>query len=214
MEHGMSTLLGFDVREEFVELPHIWDEARRKRYLLREDVRKPLSVDTAVWPSLFGDGLPYEQRRSLGIEDANVAAWRGPNQSLWDDFGAMKAALTRLSPRASSIVAVTLGVADPSHSFLDAGPTLVPIQTIPPHGQWRFLGFDIADAGLTSGLSNCGYEPLERVGLQSWTSALNEHHLFTDPQRAWAFRAITDGRVPEHAPFFVLGMWSMSTAES
>jgi hypothetical protein len=115
------------------------------------------------------------------------------------------------TPRPSSIVAVTLSATDPTQLFRHVQPTLVPIQTMPPDGQWGFLGFDIADAGLTSGLSNCGYEPLERVGLQSWTSTLNDHHLFTDPQRAWAFRAITDQRVPEHSPFFVLGLWSLLT---
>jgi hypothetical protein len=72
---------------------------------------------------------------------------------------------------------------------------------------WRLLGFDVADAGLTSGLSNCGHKQSEIAGLRaSWVADLNEHHLFTDMARALAFRDVTDRRVPEHAPFFVYAL--------
>jgi hypothetical protein len=55
---------------------------------------------------------------------------------------------------------------------------------------------------------NCGYQRSELAGLRaSWTSDLNEHHLFTDVKRAFAFRDLTDRRIPEHAPFFVYALW-------
>ena len=72
---------------------------------------------------------------------------------------------------------------------------------------WRFLGFDIADPGI-SGLSNCGYSDTERNALAArWGADLNRYHLFDDLDRAFAFRDLTNGRVPEHAPFFVIGLW-------
>lgn len=70
------------------------------------------------------------------------------------------------------------------------------------------LGFDVADAGLTSGLTNCGFGQSERSTLRaSWAPGLNEHHLFVDVEQAFAFRGLAGGRVPEHAPFFVYALY-------
>ena len=72
---------------------------------------------------------------------------------------------------------------------------------------WRPLGFDIAD-GAISGLSNCGYLPDEAHALrEAWAARLNEHGLFDEARDALAFRAVTDARVREHAPFAVYGIW-------
>lgn len=72
---------------------------------------------------------------------------------------------------------------------------------------WQRLGFDVAD-GAISGLSNCGYEADEAGALRAtWAARLNEHGLFVDVHDALAFRAVTDGRVREHAPFAVYAMW-------
>lgn len=78
---------------------------------------------------------------------------------------------------------------------------------------WRPLGFDIADGTTISGLSNCGYEADEADMLRSaWAARLNEHGLFDDVADALAFRAITDARVREHAPFAVYAMWMLEGA--
>jgi hypothetical protein len=73
---------------------------------------------------------------------------------------------------------------------------------------WRFLGYDIADAGDISGLSNCGYEGHELESLRpTWAPRLNDHGLFSDASDAISFRSVTDKRVAEHAPFRVCGIW-------
>ncbi len=73
---------------------------------------------------------------------------------------------------------------------------------------WTLLGLDVADAGFISGLSNCGYDASELALLRAeWAPALNAHHLFTDADRAFAFRELTSRRVPEHAPFFVYALY-------
>jgi hypothetical protein len=80
----------------------------------------------------------------------------------------------------------------------------------PPAG-WSFLGFDVADAGLLSGLANCGY-PDHQVLLEArkkWFNRLNEWHLFQEENAARSFREEVAIRVPEHAPFFVYGLWVM-----
>lgn len=66
------------------------------------------------------------------------------------------------------------------------------------------LGFDVADSGWTSGLSNCGYWPAEVAQLRAlWRGRLNDHGLLVSYEAAEEFRASCDKRVPEHAPFFV-----------
>jgi hypothetical protein len=73
---------------------------------------------------------------------------------------------------------------------------------------WRFVGYDVADEGNISGLSNCGYTELEAAALRpAWASKLNEHGLFLELDVALAFRSLTDQRVVEHAPFFVNAIW-------
>jgi hypothetical protein len=66
------------------------------------------------------------------------------------------------------------------------------------------LGYDIADAALISGLSNCGYEPAEKEELENkWSSRLNQYGLLSTIEDAVELREITDRRVPEHAPFWI-----------
>ena len=80
---------------------------------------------------------------------------------------------------------------------------------------WTFLGYDIADGGLLSCLSNCGYSsdsaPLLR---DEWSPLLNERHLFVDLQKAVEFKTLTDARVEEHAPFFVFGLYVVESYQS
>ncbi|HEX7601430.1 MAG TPA: hypothetical protein VF316_07495 [Polyangiaceae bacterium] len=78
-----------------------------------------------------------------------------------------------------------------------------------PRDGWRFVGFDVSDAGLISALCNCGYSGREELdqSRDRWARELNEHHLFDGVDQALAFMAASDARVPEHAPFEVYGLW-------
>ncbi|MGH3872035.1 MAG: hypothetical protein ACRDSR_11065 [Pseudonocardiaceae bacterium] len=72
----------------------------------------------------------------------------------------------------------------------------------------------MADAGLLSGLSNCGYTPQDAASLQKiWVPLLNRWHLFDDRHHASAFVAVTADRVPEHAPFLVYGIAAPSNPD-
>jgi len=71
------------------------------------------------------------------------------------------------------------------------------------------LGFDVADRWLLSGLTNCVHrsEP-DFAGLKhDYEPFLNRFHLFDDSEIANTFRHVSDGRVPDHAPFFVFSLW-------
>jgi hypothetical protein len=51
---------------------------------------------------------------------------------------------------------------------------------------------------------NCGYTADEIGPLRArWGPRLDDRHLFSSIADALAFRDVTHGRVPEHAPFFV-----------
>ncbi len=78
-----------------------------------------------------------------------------------------------------------------------------------PPDDWKLLGYDVADHGLTSGLSNCGYDTTEKPDWQRrWVRRLNDHGLLTTIDDAEAFAEACDARVSEHAPFFVYGLFA------
>jgi hypothetical protein len=82
-----------------------------------------------------------------------------------------------------------------------------PVQTVDTDDGWQLLGYDVADAAMTSALMNCGFQPEERSALrQAWADKLNAHGLFPSPDDAHAFRSLSDARVAEHAPFSVFAL--------
>lgn len=70
--------------------------------------------------------------------------------------------------------------------------------------EWYLLGYDVADAWQVSGLTNCGYSPEEKAALaQTWKPRLTANGLLRTLAWAKEFVAVANGRVTEHAPFFV-----------
>lgn len=210
-------LLGFDARELWLDEGSQWDASRRGLYLLREDARKPLATDARVWPSLFGEGLPESERERLGLRDASRPEWTGPNAPLWDNLERMRSCLASLGAvrkQPHALIAVSwLWDGRPEEGAWEGIPYRE--QTVPAVREegWRFLGFDVADGGFISGLTNCGYTESEAPGLRArWARHLNEHHLLDDLERALEFRDVSDERVPEHAPFFVFGLWLIESS--
>jgi hypothetical protein len=105
-------------------------------------------------------------------------------------------------------VALTLSIERPSNCDREQKHWAAVARSMP--SPTKFLGYDVADIGRISGLSNCAYVPDEREALRSeWGPKLNDHHLFTQLEPARAFRRLTDARVPEHAPFYVYGIYTL-----
>lgn len=191
---------GAEVREHPALPDADWTAERRETYLLRPDVARPLSVDRSVWrpPQEPGaprfDALPWittDAVRSRAVTAFGAPAGRWVLVAL----GAVAEDAREAEARASGATRETLA--------RDKGIT-EPLMAPP---SWTFLGFDVFD-GSTSGLVNCSYRPTETSALrQKWAPCLNAHGLFEDANQALAFRAITDARVPEHAPFRVVGLW-------
>jgi hypothetical protein len=194
-------LVGYDAREMLAS-PSAWTQHRIDTFLLRTRVDKALSVDTMVWPSVFAaeenvDSPPWARQLKLWhdlqrledrLEDDSRPFWIITIALLWSPLNAQER--------------------DVWEAMLSTTPRLN------RSGEWRLLGYDIADRALTSGLSNCGYDPQEVQALRvKWTPHLNGFHLFIDSDRAYEFKMMTDSRVREHAPFFVYGLYRVRADE-
>jgi hypothetical protein len=194
-------VLGFDARENAASrrenpLPtHV-----RERILLRPEIESPLSVDSHIWPTCF---LFYAQMRMAGARTYDLLPAE-PELGLWTSLKRMRAQLYA-NKRAETQIAIEVFVPDgltlmefPSPLvYSEAEPSLV------PEGS-TFLGYDVADAGFWSGLSNCGYTQEELDQLRpEWSKKINDFGLLESEEDALAFKDISDQRVPEHAPFWV-----------
>jgi hypothetical protein len=189
-----AKLVGFDIRLELEASASRWNEERRSKFLLRDDIRRPLSVDQNVWSSAFPDANDSEQ-------------WRGV-LGHWSDLTAMSGhACARgiVGCLVSTVIIWDLLTSAERHGWATGRLDGTTPTKLGP--EWRIIGYDIADRWLVSGLSNCGYIGSERAEWRSrWSDRVNEAHLFDDPDEASRFAKATDERVPEHAPFFVYGL--------
>jgi hypothetical protein len=194
-------LLGFDIREMWSQMDATWPESRKASYLLRADVTKVLSVDPLVWPRVV-----------RGVEK-NVRApsqWR--DLGLWENLHHLQEYLQQnagATQRPYQVIGITLlRNALPVHEQ-EMWASLAPTVPAALNKQWTFLGYDVADEGFISGLSDCGYEADELHLKTGWELALNEWHLFTQRRQAIKFQRMTDQRVDEHAPFCIYGLYSL-----
>jgi hypothetical protein len=79
-------------------------------------------------------------------------------------------------------------------------------EAVPASQQWKLLGYDVSDDIGTSALMNCA--PHSDSEVQRWVKHLNHYHLFEQLVAADDYRAESDLRVPEHAPFYVIGLYA------
>ncbi|MFP6757397.1 MAG: hypothetical protein VCC99_04155 [Alphaproteobacteria bacterium] len=187
--------LGFDLRDDAaVYLAREWTDARRALYLLRDDVAWPKSVDSLVWPS------PIDGDRRNPVDRTDMRGWV---LGLWSNLDLLPATDTTAHRIRIDLLLDRAPARDDFFRFLDDGP--------PPllgHSEsWAVIGFDVADTGFISGLSNCGYDDEERAGLnREWGPRINDHGLFESTDDAREFVAVSNARIPEHAPFYVMAL--------
>lgn len=201
MRAAEAMLIGFDVRQDCPDVP-AWDEERRQRFLLRQDVDKPLSIDASVWPSAFDMQERVERPQ-----------WTGYVQDLWEDLGSLASAAADLGMalRYAAFEVLEPDVAVPSElSWRERVLSVNPASL--QHLNAEFVGYDVADYYLLSGLVNCAFTEEERQAAARWLPHLNHRHLFASHEPALAFKREADNRVPEHAPFFVFGLWLLPKA--
>jgi hypothetical protein len=210
-------LMGFDIRlprQDYIAVD--WTEKRRKDYLLRADASWPMSVDHSVWPSIFWfDEVPKRvarQHQSIAVSlarEPQLGTDLADLISLYEAGGGKNAiaiALELVTERVPKGSYITYEERPGSGPFGLEIPLTKP-ERLPVDSE--FLGYDIADAARISGLSNCGYTSEDKRQLLGWEMRLNDFGLFPDLQDAIAFRAVTDKRVSEHAPFWIFGIYRL-----
>jgi hypothetical protein len=208
-------LLGYDVRLGFSGFADAhWNAEKRAVFLLRPDIACPASVDPWIWPSVFRYLHLYQMPAAAPHQGAIAIEPTDFEHSvtcLWPSLEDMTVCLAghQLTVPVVSIAIVLHGDdnrvrSDHSIAILDADR----MSASPPR-DWSLLGYDVADSGLTGGLSNCGYNAAEKPDWQRrWAPLLNDHGLLTTIDDAAAFAVACDARVPEHAPFFVYGLFA------
>lgn len=210
-----SHIIGFDLRlpaESYLDID--WSDERRRRFLLRPELRQPLSADRMTWPSLFEfPGCHLLASPDTGRVPFETNDHRERCSLLWASLPRMAAALP---PDLRSLAGRcdTVRIDLESDSPIQAGDIWGYVLDDPIHiagsgaDEWQFLGYDVADPSFCSALTNCGYRPEEYASIAiAWAPKLNDMGLFWDRRDADGFRALSDRRIREHAPFFTLALY-------
>src|SRR5260370_42167412 len=75
-------IVGYDARENWMSFTTTWSEQRKRTFLYRHDLVKPVSVDVNVWPSIFeSENIPARGRFGF--------------QTTWANFSDLSQALTQ-----------------------------------------------------------------------------------------------------------------------
>lgn len=203
-------MLGFHLKVPVAGLDANWTVEQRHDFLLDPSIAEPLSADHAVWAdderpallhALFHDYWDIENSAPNGltlhqqVKEQAVAAWPdGPADAvlLGLDFPEPHRALICEDRRI-----------DPT----GAGSTALLRRMF-------FLGYDVCDYWLVSGLTNCGLPSVQRAEMRaSFSARLNAHGLFAELNDAMAFATRIDTMIVEHAPFTPVALSMLELAE-
>lgn len=167
-----------------------WTEKRRHEFLIRNDISSPKSVDKNVWDEFVSDEVQTDA---------------GPLPlPTWCDREKMLE-VNQYSVSRTDLVELTIGIFIDKvlPEFIDLNE-FTSVDTI----DGNFLGYDVADEGLTSALSNCGYSPEEMIEARlKFSNAINSNGLLTSLDVAKEFLKYSTERIPDHAPFFIFPLY-------
>lgn len=192
---------GFDARDMVRRAADIFILGNQNSYLLRDGIHKPLSTDVMIWDSVVDQ-----------IDVNGRTLWTGTPTTLWHSVPRL---MERLDQQAQPAAAFwTIGVTILANRAADfwashnLDPTAwLPVNPSQPEETWAFLGYDVSDRYLLSGLSNCGKDADEIPTMrQHFGPYLNEHHLFTSAEPALDYKKWAD-QDTGHAPFFIYGLY-------
>lgn len=212
-------VLCFDVRinggNKHADDTFCWPEDRKQHFLYRLDVNIPISIDRNVTETI--DSHFY---------DANTSGYTGPFSPRWENLDALRllAKTSNINPEDYYFLPISIDISLFTERELEHWNSLLgnKSQNVSPatlfeglaspntvDKSWEFLGYDVADTGFTSAISNMGFtadDNLPKLRAQ-WGDTLNMHHLFNKTDDALRFKEFSNHRVPEHAPFFIYTLW-------
>ncbi|MBL8156255.1 MAG: hypothetical protein JNM70_18895 [Anaerolineae bacterium] len=203
-------IIGFDAREMWLGLD-TWSQETRRRFLLREDIEKPLSTDTLVWRSLFRSNIFVISGQDIttgSVLDLEFPIEQRSIDNLWKDLGAMQAYLKRtpgLEGKAYWVIAIAELMSLEDKEELKPTHPFKPLEVDPG---WELLGFDVSQGNLRSGLSGEAYgdDDMEALRIR-WSPHLNRYHLFSEEESADAFADWADQADAGHAPYSIYAIY-------
>ena len=203
-------VIGFDAREMWLGMDS-WSQERRTAFLLREDIEKPLSTDTMVWPSLFRSHRTVISQQDIttgSVFDLELPIEYRSMDNLWTDLGATQAYLNRthaLEGKSYWVIAIAELMSLEDKERLK--PTY-PFKPLEVDTGWKPLGFDVSQTNLTSRLTNERYEANSIEALRTrWSPHLNKYHLFSEEEPADDFADWADEQDVGHAPYHVYAIY-------
>jgi hypothetical protein len=190
--------LGFDARiADLGQIREAWTDSRRQAYLFDPTVCYPLSVDRAVWPTIFGS-----RGRDSELSRLSAACPLG----LWDSADDVLAVLSTSQIKREEYVVLAVRIYIGPASEINETLKIRLDESQPCHlvtSDWYSIGFDVADGYLVSGLSNLH---LPHAGQhkrdEHWTVSLNSRGLFSESATATRYAVTLNEEVKSHAPFF------------
>ena len=218
-----NVVVGFGVREMWLDANQQWPQSRKDRFLLKPDVYKPLSVDSYIWYSIFSEVYDPDLWSSLSraakylgsewsevfIEGKKLSkpdAYRP--RRVWRNLAHLREYLDKMWGNAwkpCALVAVSEFITEDEIDEPVLSDPIVPDEIDPA---WQFLGYDVADYELYTGLFEGEINSNEVQSLRNeWGQYLNEHHLFIDLQKAFDYISIANKRYPSHMPYGVYGLY-------
>lgn len=201
--------IGYDLRVVSDSYIETWNQDRKREWLLRPDVIFPASVDDQVWPSI----LNADKAQRAGV-------WTGCVQHLWEDMSRLEEWHKKDDslPERAWLICVSLTTTELSQRQREVWSDM--LMTTHPNSVdlgWTFLGYDVADRFLTSGLCNGVHVGDQDYGelRTRFEPSINSHHLFGSLPAARQFAAVSgmrrkllaEGLFYGHLPMYVYGVW-------
>jgi hypothetical protein len=212
----VKEVFGFDVRisrEETIKLD--WPKKLRSEFLLDPSIKWQLSADTGVWPSYFLRKTKQNVEGPISLEKYIIiepVEYLHKVLNLWQSEKKMIESFKREFKDEQGVpIAVEINLEKPLLEYEHWNNVFAPEQhtllEIPP--VYHFVGYDVADTGMWSGIANLGYTKEEVQQLApKWKKRFNQFGLFDNIEHAFEFKEITERRAQEYAPFFVFSLYT------
>lgn len=208
----MYVLLGYAIRVRTIVLDGDWEPSLRLDSLTEPLVTTAVSVDEQIWP-ICEEGLLIAEK-SLQLADA-VYELENEANLISAPYDVITEAVKSLGSKAI-LIAVGTTIDAYERVFAKFGNRAQPLPDADELKHWQFLGFDLADEGRTSILTNCGRN--NRMEQAAWekrktdlVNLLTPFGLLRSIDDAQALAASAQSLVPEHSPAIPMGIWCKQT---
>lgn len=195
-------LFGYSIHLNAVDCS--WTESRRNRFLIEPNIFLPKSIDPNVWEEQYD------------VSDLDLyypwPKWQDKTQlAKFAKYDPMDEKVSMLKIIAHEQYGSNQILTEEGDSIFIGWDAFSEINNVDFSCEEfkYFLGYDIADSGCYSSLSNCGFNSEDVIYCrEKYLRYLNIHGLFDDFKIAEQYKTYSNTRVASHAPFFIFALFS------